>query len=152
MSGQLSRFDGNKSDWATPDSVPDPKVLPRVFGYNVLIRPVNPKDVIENKEKGSKIIMPASLTEDIKYLTNVGRVVALGDQCYKDPNVKPADGKYFPYGRYEKPWCKVGDYVTWGRHQGVKYEYQGVVFLLIQDELILLGVDNPGDINPLFNI
>ncbi len=150
LSGELGRLDGNKTDWVTPDTIPDPNPLPTITGYNLLIRPVNPDGDIKVKG-GGKILLPSSFTEDIKFLTNVGQVKAVGPLCYNDPNVKPSDGSYFPFGRYKKPWCKVGDYVVWGKHQGVKLMVKGVAFVLLQDELILMTLDNPSDVNPMFN-
>lgn len=145
LSGQLSRVDGKRTDWVTDSSVPDPEVLPEITGYNVLIRPVEPEAKI------GSIVLPTSFTEDVKFLTNVGQVKAMGPLCYNDPNVKPADGSYFPYGRYKKPWCKVGDYVVWGKNQGVKIMVRGVSFVILQDELILMTLENPSDVNPMFN-
>lgn len=150
ISGELSRFDGNKTDWVTPKVVPDPNPLPVITGWNLLIRPVEIDEEIRVGETKS-IILPTSFTEDIKFLTNVGQVKAMGPSCYKDPAVKPSDGAYFPHGRYGAPWCKVGDYVVWGKHQGTKIRVKGVAFVLLQDELVLMTVANPGDINPIMN-
>ena len=149
-SGQLSRFDGNKSDWVTDSKTPDPDPLPQVTGYNLLIRPVTTDQEIKFAGGGS-LHLPTSFTEDVKFLTNVGQIKAMGPLCFKDPNVKPSDGTYFPYGRYLEPWCKVGDYVVWGKHQGTKILVKGVAFVLLQDELILLKLDSPEDINPIMN-
>jgi co-chaperonin GroES (HSP10) len=148
--GQLLKVDINKSEWVTDSNVPDPDPLPKVTGYNLLIRPVKIDNEI-TMAGGNKLFLPASFTEDVKYLTNVGQVKALGPLCYKDPNTKPSDGPWHPHGRYEKPWCKVGDYVVWGRHQGVKMLVKGVSFILLQDELVLMVVDKPEDINPIMN-
>jgi len=146
LSGQMTKYDGNRTAWVTNDEVPDPKPLPTITGWNLLIRPVEPE-----KKIGS-LHLPDSFTEDVKVLTNIGQVKAMGPLCYHDPNVKPSDGTYFPYGRYQKPWCKVGDYVTWGRHLGVKLRVKGVAFVLLQDELVLMILDNAGDINPMFDV
>lgn len=151
LSGQLSRLDGNRTDWVTPDKTPDPNPLPNISGYNILIRPVSPEGEIKVKGGGA-IILPPSVTEDIKFLNNVGQVKAMGPSCYHDPNVTPKDGNWFPYGRYKKPWCKVGDYVVWAKHQGVKLMIKGVTFVLLQDELVLMTLDKPQDISPLFNL
>lgn len=145
ITGQKLNYDGNKSDWVTPEEFPDPNPLPVITGYNLLIRPVS------IQEKVGSLFLPVSFTEDIKYLTNIGQVKAMGPLCYKDPNVKPSDGGYFPHGRYGKPWCKVGDYVVWGKHQGVKIMIKGVAFVLLQDELVLMTLENPSDINPIMN-
>ena len=153
-SGQLSRVDINKSDWVTDAHVPDPDPLPIITGYNLLIRPVEvQKDIDIKAHDGSnkKLILPSQLTEDVKHLTNVGQVKAIGPLAFKDPNTKPTDGPYHPHGRYLKPWCKVGDFVVWGKHQGTKIMIRGVSFVLLQDELILMTLDKPEDINPLMN-
>lgn len=150
LSGQLDRYDGNRSDWVTPQDIPDANPLPNVKGWNILIRPIEPGSKVK-MSSGVEFIIPDSVTEDVKFLTNIGQVKAMGPQCYHDPNVKPSDGKYFPHGRYGEPWCKVGDYVTWGKHQGVKYKVKGVTYVLLQDELVLMSVDDPKDINPMFN-
>jgi len=150
ISGQLPKFDGNKTEWVTDASVPDPDPLPEITGYNLLIRPVEVQKDIK-VAGGGKIILPGSFTEDVKFLTNIGQVKAVGPLAFKDPNVKPSDGTYFPYGRYQKPWRKVGDYVVWGKHQGTKILVKGVAFVLLQDELILMTVKDPGDINPILN-
>ena len=150
MSGQLSQFDGKKIDWVTDNDTPDPDVLPEITGWNILIRPVNPGDSLK-MASGVKFFLPDSFTEDVKYLTNVGQVKAMGPSCYTDPNVKPADGKYFPHGRYGSKWCDVGDYVVWGKHQGTKILVKGVAFVLLTDELVLMKIKDPADINPMFN-
>ena len=141
LSGQLARNDGNRTDWVTSGAVPDPKPLPNIQGYNILIRPVEPDNKI------GSLLLPDSFTEDVKFLTNVGQVKAMGPLCYLDPN---ATG-HNPHGRYKAPWCKVGDYVVWGKHQGVKLLIKGVAFVLLQDELVLMTLNEPGDINPMFN-
>lgn len=150
-SGQLTRFDGNRSDWVTSDEVPDPNPLPQVTGWNLLIRPVPIDTSIAVKGSTQKILLPSSFTEDVKFLTNVGKIKAMGPSCYQDPNVKPSDGPYYPYGRYKNKWCNVGDYVVWGKHQGVKLLIKGVAFILLQDELVLLTLKDPGDVNPMLN-
>lgn len=150
MSGQLPKVDGNKSDWVTPDTVPDPDPLPFITGYNLLIRPTAVETSLKLKG-GFKLDLPTSLTEDVKHLTNVGQVKAMGPLCFRDPNVKPSDGNYYPHGRYLNSWCNVGDYVVWGKHQGIKMMIKGVAFVLLQDELVLMTLKDPKDINPLMN-
>lgn len=149
-SGQMSRVDGRASDWVTPEEIPDPSPIPQPTGWNILIRPVTIQNEIKLKQGGS-ILLPESFTEDVKYLTNVGQVKAIGPLAYTDPNTKPSDGKWHPHGRYLAPWCKVGDYVTWGKHQGVRLLIKGVAFVLLQDELVLMVLDKPSDINPMMN-
>lgn len=141
LSGQLNRNDGNRTDWVTSSEVPDPTPLPNIQGYNILIRPVEPDNKI------GSLLLPDSFTEDVKFLTNVGQVKSMGPLCYIDANSTTSN----PHGRYKAPWCKVGDYVVWGKHQGVKLLIKGVAFVLLQDELVLMTLNHPGDINPMFN-
>jgi co-chaperonin GroES (HSP10) len=150
VTGNYGKFDGNKNDWVTPEEIADPKKLPNIKGYNLLIRPVSIQKQIKVANTSSVLHLPDSFTEDVKMLTNVGQVKALGPLCYRDPNLKPGEPGY-PHGRYLGPWCKVGDYVVWGKHQGQKIMIQGVSYVLLQDELILFTLDDPSDINPILN-
>jgi hypothetical protein len=145
LTTNLSRYDGNKADWVTEDVVPDPNPLPEIPGWSVLIRPVEPP-----KKVGSIIIVD-SFQEDLQYLNNIGRVLKIGELAYTDPDTSPKDGAWFPHGKYRKPWCKVGDYVVWGKHQGAKVMVQNVALVLLNDDLVLFKVDDPKDINPMFN-
>lgn len=149
-SGIMPKFDGKKSDWVTPNETADPENLPRIAGYNILIRPVAIDETISVKGTSKVLYIPPSTTEDIRMLTNVGQVKAMGPLCYRDPNVKPEE-KGYPHGRYLNPWCNVGDYVVWGKHQGVKIMIRGVAYVLLQDELVLFTLDSPDDINPMMN-
>jgi co-chaperonin GroES (HSP10) len=143
---KLTSFDPNRTDWVSANDIPDPDTLPEITGWNILIRPIEPE-----KKIGS-VLLPTSFTEDVKYLNNVGQVKAMGPLCFSDPNTKPSDGSYFPHGRYKAPWCKVGDYVVWGKHQGTKLQYKGVAFVLLADELILMKIENPADINAMYGV
>ena len=58
------------------------------------------------------------------------------------------DTKKFPNG----PWCKVGDYVTYGRHVGHKFVYKGLMLILVFDDQIIMQVEDPKDLDPTFNL
>jgi co-chaperonin GroES (HSP10) len=123
-------------EWVDDDEVSDPKKLPTLTGYHILVRPVS----VKAKTKGG-IILPESTKEDIAYLTTVGRVVALGDLAYEDKTK-------FPKG----PWCKVNDYVCYGKHSGIKMKYQGVKLILLFDDQVIMKVDDPSDLDTSFNL
>ena len=128
---------GLKNDeWIEDQEVADPDKLPNLTGFHILVRPVS----VKTKTKGG-IILPDSTKDDIAYLTTVGRVIALGDLAYDDK------GK-FPKG----PWCKVGDYVCYGKHSGVKMKYRGVKLLLLFDDQVIMTVDDPSDLDTSFNL
>ena len=71
----------------------------------------------------------------------MGRVLAIGDLAYKDETK-------FPNGA----WCKVGDYVCYGKHAGTKLFYKGIKLLVLFDDQIMMKVDNPKDLDPTFNL
>jgi co-chaperonin GroES (HSP10) len=123
-------------EWIADIDVPDPKVLPKLTGFHVLVRPVS----VKRQTKGG-IILPDSTRDDIAYLTTVGRVVALGDLAYEDKSK-------FPKG----PWCDVGDYVSYGKHSGVKLIYKGVKLLLIFDDQVIMTVSDPTDLDTSYNL
>ena len=118
------------------DDVNDPSPLPEMPGYTILIRPIS----VKTKTKGG-ILLPDSTRDDIAYLTTVGKVLAVGDIAYKDKHK-------FPKG----DWCKVGDYVCYGKHTGTKLFYQGQRFILLFDDQILMRVDSPTHLDPTFNL
>ena len=118
------------------EDLPDPKDLPHLPGYNLLIRPVSVKGIT----KGG-LLLPDSTQDDMAYLTTVGRILALGELAYLDKNE-------FPKG----PWCKVGDYVCYGKHTGTKLLYKGIKLLILFDDQIMMKVDNSKDLDPTFNL
>lgn len=124
----------------TSTSVPDPDYIPEICGFNLLIRPIPVKE----KTKGG-IYLPDKAKEDLKYLTNVGRVVAMGPYAYKSEKFDQGD------------WCsggaiEVGDFVVYGRHDGEKMKIGGVVFTLLKDISVRMRVEDPGCLDTSINL
>lgn len=158
-------IDATKQDWVTPNDVPDPEVLPRIQGWNLLVRSLAPAE----KTKGG-IILADKSKDDLQYLTNVGRVVYMGPLCYTDPGVMTEAAK-FPevfdelangdnpnkeyrlnrHGFYEEPWCQVGDWILWGKNKGAKIKWQEIIYVLLKDEDVVATLDDPSHISTLFN-
>tara|TARA_Y100001951_G_C11274975_1_gene261288 strand:+ start:339 stop:758 length:420 start_codon:yes stop_codon:yes gene_type:complete len=122
--------------WVSNEDLPLPKVLPELPGFNILVRPVS----IKSQTKGG-IFIPDSTKDDMAYLTTVGEVIILGDVAYQDK-------EKFPKG----PWCKVGDYICYGKHSGQKIQYKGLKFILLYDDQIIMKVENPKTLDPTFNL
>lgn len=122
-------------EWITNEEIEDPKVLPSIPGYHILVRPVS----VKSTTKGG-IILPDSTKSDMAYLTTVGRVLKVGDLAYADEKFK---------GRH---WCKPGDYVCYGKHSGNKFLYKGVQLLLIFDDDIKMVVEDAKDLDPTYNL
>ena len=113
----------NSNDvWATDDSVPTPKDVPQPVGYRILIRP---KGSVE-KTKGG-ILLPDSNKDMQSLLNSVGKVIAIGPECYQN----------------REPWCKVGDWVVYGRYAGAKISVQKVKMVLINDDEVIATLENP---------
>lgn len=122
-------------EWITNDDVPDPRPLPEVPGYHILVRPVS----VKSATKGG-IILPDSIKSDMAYLTTVGRVLKVGNLAYADDKFR---------GR---AWCKEGDYVCYGKHTGNKFFYRGVQLLLIFDDDVKMVVPDSKDLDPTYNL
>ena len=79
--------------------------------------------------------------DDIQYLTTVGKVIKVGSLAYKDPSK-------FPEGN----WCEEGNYVCYGKHTGQKFMYKGIRYLLIYDDQVIMKIENPSDVDPMFTL
>jgi chaperonin GroES len=118
----------------TPESVHEDEdlqsKLPKPTGYRILILPFSPKQ----KTKGG-IYLADSVLEKERIGTNVGFVVALGPDAYRD-------GNKFPEGA----WCQERDWVIFGRYAGARLKIEGGELRLLNDDEILAVVSNPEDI------
>lgn len=133
-------LDGKRTDEeATDENVPDPTPLPGVCGDYLLVRPVKPK-----AEKIGSIFTPDSLQDDVKYLHNVGRVLAIGSRAYKTKDDKVIE--WAPGG------VNVGDFVQWERFVGKRLRYKGVDLVLLKDVAVQLKIENPEDMDSLTSI
>ena len=113
----------NNDTWATDNSIPTPDKVPQPVGYRILIRP---RGIIE-KTKGG-IILTDSSKDSQAYLNSVGQIIAMGEECYSDR---------------KKPWCKVGDWVIFGRYAGARISVQKVKMLLLNDDEIIATLESP---------
>ena len=113
--------------WISADEVPDPSPLPRIPGVGILVRPVP----IRRKSAGG-ILLPDTFREDMQYLNTVGRVLALGELAFKDPEIYKTG-----------PWVKPGDYIVYAKFAGQKLFWKGVRLLIVKASAIELVVDQP---------
>lgn len=136
------------NEWDDMDTVPTPDLKDfEVFADNVLIRPYQPPK--DHKVAGGKfkIILPDQVDHDRHYLQNVGKLIKVGNLAFRDPNVKPEDGAYFPHGYFKGPWAKEGDWVLFPRNSGQKIKYKGVKMVLMKDTFLLGKIADPKDID-----
>jgi chaperonin GroES len=118
----------------TPESVAEDESLktqlPTPTGYRIMILPFSRKQ----KTKGG-IYLADSTLEKERIGTNVGYVVSLGPDAYKDKNKFP-----------EGAWCKEKDWVIFGRYAGARIKIDGGDLRLLNDDDILAVVQNPEDV------
>ena len=132
---KIERFvEKEKEDIYTPESVEKNEdllnQLPIPTGYRILILPFSRKQ----KTKGG-IYLADSTLEKERIGTNVGYVVSLGSDAYKDENKFPAGA-----------WCKEKDWVIFGRYAGARIKIEGGDLRLLNDDDILAVVSNPEDV------
>tara|TARA_B110000467_G_scaffold133127_1_gene128745 strand:+ start:232 stop:645 length:414 start_codon:yes stop_codon:yes gene_type:complete len=107
----------------------EPK-LPKPTGWRMIVLPFKMKE----KTKGGLVLAETTL-ERQQVASQVGLVLAMGDQCYKDKERYP-DG----------PWCKVNDWVMFARYAGSRIKIDGGEMRLLNDDEVLATIDSPEDI------
>jgi co-chaperonin GroES (HSP10) len=85
----------------------DPAAIPDPVGYRILVQP------IEIADKIGSVLLADQTVADARHLCYVGRVVKLGATAYKHPKFM------------EDTWCKIGDYVVYGRYAGQEVRLRG---------------------------
>ena len=107
----------------------EPK-LPKPTGWRLLVLPFKMKE----KTKGGLVLAETTL-EKQQVASQVGLVMAMGPDCYKDKERYP-DG----------PWCKVKDWVMFARYAGSRIKIDGGEMRLLNDDEVLATIDRPEDI------
>ena len=107
----------------------EPK-LPRPTGWRLLVLPFKMKE----KTKGGVILAEDTL-ERQQVASQVGLVMAMGPQCYKDKERYP-----------ECPWCKEKDWIMFARYEGSRIKIEGGEMRLLNDDEVLATIDSPEDI------
>ena len=119
----------NKLVGVKPSKTEEPK-LPRPTGWRLLVLPFKMKE----KTKGGVILAEDTL-ERQQVASQVGLVMAMGPQCYKDKERYP-----------EGPWCKEKDWVMFARYAGSRIKIEGGEMRLLNDDEVLATIDSPEDI------
>ena len=104
--------------------------LPKPTGWRMLVLPFKMKE----KTKGGVILAETTL-ERQQVASQVGLVMAMGPQCYKDKERYP-----------EGPWCKEKDWVMFARCAGSRIKIEGGEMRLLNDDEVLATIDSPEDI------
>ena len=111
-----------------PDNIGTDTVdeLPEPSGYRILVLPFTPK----NKTKGG-ILFSQETLDKARIATTCGYVLKMGDLAYKDKN------------KFDKPWCKVGDWVMFARYAGARLPIEGGEVRILNDDEVLGTIGDP---------
>ena len=115
------------------EHLPTEKVLERLpdpTGWRLLVLPYRG----QGKTKGGVILTDQHM-EERGYTTVTGLVLKMGPDCYKD-EVR------FPNG----PWCKVNDWIIFGRYAGSRFGIEGGEVRILNEDEIIAVVKDPEDI------
>ena len=112
------------------ETVKEEPKLPKPTGWRLLVLPFKMKE----KTKGG-VILAENTLERQQVASQVGLVMAMGPDCYKDKERYP-DG----------PWCKVKDWVMFARYAGSRIKIDGGEMRLLNDDEVLATIDSPEDI------
>jgi len=100
-----------------------------VPGIRVLIALYKP--LIEKVTKGGIVIPDQYRDEDAEYSSTVGMLIKLGSEAFQ--------GKYFPSG----PYAQIGDWVQFDRATCSQGNYDGMPYVITEDNRIRLVIDSP---------
>jgi chaperonin GroES len=135
---RVNIFENRKEPEPTPEVTPESvhkdqsilEKLPNPTGYRILILPFTQKTVTRGG-----IHLAESYIEKERLGTNVGFVVSLGPDAYKDSTK-------FPNGA----WCEARDWVIFGRYAGARIKIDGGDLRLLNDDEILAVINSPEDV------
>ena len=119
----------NKLVGVKPTKTEEPK-LPKPTDWRLLVLPFKMKE----KTKGG-VILAEDILERQQVASQVGLVMAMGPQCYKDKERYP-----------EGPWCKEKDWIMFARYAGSRIKIEGGEMRLLNDDEVLATIDSPEDI------
>lgn len=106
----------------------------------------------------SGIYIPDTVSDRERAASVVGTVIAMGPDCYTDPEPKLPAGlsptapvtvlaarPRFPSG----PWCKEGDTVLFSRYAGKRFTIEGVEFRMLSDDEITATIPDGAKVGGL---
>ena len=106
------------------------KKLPQPTGWRLLIMP----HTGISKTKGG-VHLTDKAQEEIQLTTNVGLVLKVGPDAYKDKE-RFSDG----------PWCQEKDWVLFAKYAGSRIKIDGGELRLLNDDELLAVIGDPEDI------
>ena len=119
------------------DNIPK-EALPKPTGWRILIAPVK----IREKTDGGIVLIDES-KKTAEYFRDIGKVVAMGHGCYEHPKFQ---GGISLEDKTPKPWCKVGDIVSYSSYTGkditLKHEGELIKLKFINDDEVVAVIED----------
>jgi co-chaperonin GroES (HSP10) len=114
------------------DNVPEAVLarIPNPTGWRIAILPFR-----GSKSSKGGILLAEETQKRAQLATNCGYVLRMGNLAYSD------ESKY-PNG----PWCKVGDWIIFGRYAGSRIQIDGGEIRLLNDDEVLGLINDPKDV------
>ena len=110
-----------------PDNIKEvTNELPEPSGYRILLLPFTPKE----KTKGG-ILFSQEQLDKARIATTCGYVLKMGDLAYADKD------------KFNKPWCKIGDWVMFARYAGARLPIEGGEVRILNDDEVLGTINDP---------
>lgn len=100
--------------------------LPEPSGWRLLVLPFTPKE----KTKGG-ILFSQEQLDKARIATTCGYVLKMGDLAYADKD------------KFNKPWCKIGDWVMFARYAGARLPIEGGEVRILNDDEVLGTIGDP---------
>lgn len=92
--------------------------------------PTEDAKVLNKDGTKSLILSPTVVSENARFNSCVGLVIAVGPQA-------------FPKEKFDKPRCKVGDWIIIPRHEGMQLNFRGKVLFCLNDDRVGARVSDP---------
>ena len=100
--------------------------LPKPTGWRLVVLPFKMKE----KTKGG-ILFSQEQLDKARIATTCGYVLKMGDLAYADKD------------KFNKPWCKVGDWVMFARYAGARLPIEGGEVRILNDDEVLGTIGDP---------
>ena len=101
---------------------------PKPTGHRILVKTL---DISNKTNKG--IYLPDSSVQDHRAVASIGKVIDLGADAYNREDMS-------------EPWCKIGDYVMFGKYVGHKFKFGQAELRIMNDDEILGTVPDVSEI------
>lgn len=131
---------------------PPPRAVGLHMWVKVYIRDEECETFVGRNGKKTIIAIPKMISEKDRFTSVTGLVLRQGPLCYQDKIFKE---NWFMrkvwrklFGRWmelpiRQPWCRVGDFVAFPRHEGQQLNYRGVSMHYIRDDAISCPIADP---------